>query len=627
MEILDDIKRFYTPRDRRPIYEWAQDSVTLPASLARHGRFNAEQSRHFLAPLDALKNPRVREVNILAPPRAGKNVIADLFVGNAVSTDSDPTLFVICSSQDVTTKYAKNRIIPILKSIAGVRAKLPFNRHNDTTCEIIFNDGIPFSICGPALSNLQSRGFRYLILDELWMMAKEHPGRIFEARARLDDYVKLHNSKLLCISQGGTKGDDWGVQFESGALHEWAVPCGGCGKHFVPEWSIRRSDGSFAGMRYENVKDERERRDKARAMETARYECPACGHAHVDGARTKEAWNNSGRYESADPSAPRVSFHWNNLIVHPWADMVEKWVVAQNAYDEGYHEPLISFYQKDLAKMYDPEKAAVIYQLPVVEIVSPPVESKKFWEKQDAIFFSVDVQRDHFWGLVMAWSKQGEFCVLWFGKLFSWADVAKKQREYFINTQGVGVDCNDGPRFMEILQQCAVNGEPGNPAKAAWWNRSWRAWWALRGADRRSFPDSSRIDKKTGEHPTLPYSWEPTPGDPIQGLHSDDPLRSRLRGKNVPIITWSNPSIKGIAQRRRDDMMKKHRGFVVAANWNDEFSAHLYSEKLEQSKKNQNEWRFVQIGKRPNHGWDCFCMNLTLACMNGCLGDVVAAEG
>jgi len=533
--IPDSWRSTFAPHDRRPIYEWAEDSVTLPASLARHGKFHSAQSRHFLAPFDALKNPRVREVNILAPPRSGKNVIADLFVGNCVDTDPDPVLFVICSSDDMAKKYAKTRAIPILKSISGVRAKLPFNRFNDTTSEIIFNDGIPFSICGPALSNLQSRGFRYLILDEPWIMAEEHPGRIFEAKARLNDYIKLHNSKLLCISQGGKKGDDWDSQFETGALHRWTVPCGGCGKQFEPLWEYKRSDGSSAGMRYDNRRTLDDRRGVAHALATARYECPHCGHAHIDGPRTKELWNNGGEYESTDPSSPRVSFHWNDLIVHPWQDLIEAWIQAQNAYDIGYHAPLIAFYQKHLARHYDPAKAVVIHNLPVVEIVTP-VDPKKFWDKQEEIFFTVDVQRDHFWGLVMAWTKQGEFSILWAGKLYSWADVETKRAEFHVPAQCVGVDCGDGLRQQEIYAECARHGAPGNQSSSAWWAR-WRCWWAMRGTDRGGFHDATRKDKRTNQHPTLPFSWPPMQGDPCLGLNSNDPLRRSCAASSRPCFT------------------------------------------------------------------------------------------
>jgi len=75
--------------------------------------------------------------------------------------------------------------------------------------------------------------------------------------------------------------------------------------------------------------------------------------------------------------------------------------------------------------------------------------------------------------------------------------------------------------------------------------------------------------------------------------------------------------------------MKGVRGIVARAEWNDELSAQLHSETPKQffDQAGHAKWRWSRIGKRPNHLWDCFAMNLVLACAAGCLGDVVAPEG
>src|SRR5687767_6392684 len=78
--LADNWSRVWKPRDRRPIYEWARENVFLPSRLTRTGAFEVDRSRQFVAPFDALQNDRIREVNILAPVRDGKTLIADVWL-------------------------------------------------------------------------------------------------------------------------------------------------------------------------------------------------------------------------------------------------------------------------------------------------------------------------------------------------------------------------------------------------------------------------------------------------------------------------------------------------------------------------------------------------------------------
>ena len=68
----------FKPTDNRPIYDWAADHITLSDSYSVNGRFNPSHSPHFKAIFDAYKDPYIREINILAPPRSGKTLIAEI---------------------------------------------------------------------------------------------------------------------------------------------------------------------------------------------------------------------------------------------------------------------------------------------------------------------------------------------------------------------------------------------------------------------------------------------------------------------------------------------------------------------------------------------------------------------
>jgi hypothetical protein len=109
-------------------------------------------------------------------------------------------------------------------------------------------------------------------------------------------------------------------------------------------------------------------------------------------------------------------------------------------------------------------------------------------------------------------------------------------------------------------------------------------------------------------------------------LHTTDPALAILRGKFCPVVTWSNPTIKGIAKRRRESIATGDRSFIAKGEWNEEFSTQLHSEteKLVRDKDGHKTLRWVVNGRAENHGWDCFCMGLVAAGLAGCLGDLSA---
>jgi len=595
----------FAAKDRRPIYEWAAEHVTLPSVLTRSGRFDVGTSRHFIAPFEAIADDRVREVNVLAPPRSGKTLLADIAIPWFVSVQGASVLFVI-QTEEMAKSHAELRTMPLLKSVPAIAEMLPADRHKERSTEILFTNGLPLIVCGPSISNLQNRGFRVVISDETWILADKHAGRLEEAKARLGDFLREQNSKLLCISQGGKAGDDWHTQFNSGTLHEWEVACLGCGQYFEPRFSGHRADGSRWGITWDEDREEGAAHNIAQAVATLRYECPHCAHRHDDTPATKHAWNESGRYRfDAADSQKKKSFHWSNVIDFPWTELVEKWLRARDQSRLGAELPTIQFMQKQLAEFHDPAKAAHVETLPSVAVAEPTADGK-FWEKQDFIFLTVDKQLSHFWAMVEAWSKDGESMVLWAGRLETWSEVADRQAEFKVPDQCVFVDCGNWQN--EVWTECVRHGHVNAKGK-------WKCWWALRGSASPAF-STKRADKGKVESVRLPYSWPPDKGDPCFGLSSNDARRQEFAGKTCPVVTWSNPTIKDIAGSRRDAMTKGRLAFV-GHNVEDHFSRHLFAETKRPDERNPGKWSWQVVGKRPNHLWDCWCMSATAACMAG----------
>ena len=207
-------RKAFAPPDRRSIEDWAHENVRLPPVLAKRGRFTIEDSRHFAAPLAALRHDRVRGVRIVAPVRGGKTLIADIFAPWVIVNDSASVLWVF-QDDKIAEAHAETRQMPILLSVPAIRQMLPADRHKRRKADILFANGLPFVMQGPALGGLQSRGFKVVICDEPWLYK---PGTLGQAKSRLGDFVKTASSKFLAIAQGGDEQSDWAMEVAAGVL-------------------------------------------------------------------------------------------------------------------------------------------------------------------------------------------------------------------------------------------------------------------------------------------------------------------------------------------------------------------------------------------------------------------------
>jgi len=606
------------PKDRRPIYEWGKDHIrNLPPVLSKTGAFDIGASTHFREPFEAIADDRVREVNVCAPPRSGKTLLADVSIPWLVSVQGSSILFVI-QTDEMAKSHAELRTMPLLNSVASVRAMLPDDRHKNRGQEIIFANGLPLIVCGPAISNLQNRGFRTVIIDEAWRVAADHPGRIGEAKTRLGDFLREQLSKLLVISQGGTWDDDWHIQFSSSVLHEWTVPCAGCGQFIIPKIHGKHADGRRWGLVWDSRDRPDGKFDRAHALTTLRFECPLCAHRHHDTPATKAAWSAAGRYQCMDPEGDltKKSYHWENVIDYPWRELASLWFSAREQAHIGNEGPTIQFFQKQCASFHNPSFGAHVETLPSVEIVTPAPETKKFWEKQDCICLSLDKQLGHYWGLVEAWCRGGESMLLWAGRLESKAEIEAKQAEFHIPDECVMMD--GGNWRMEVAADCVQHGHA--TGSRLWWER-WSCWWMLLGDDATSY-SYSYIEKGEKKTKRLPYSWEPEANDPCFGMHADAELRKLTKGRKCPTIRWSNPTVKDIAGSRRQALMEGKLAFV-AKGVSEHFARHIFAEAKMPDPKNMGKMKWQPKSKKlPNHLWDCWCQSIVFALRRGIIGAV-----
>lgn len=432
----------FKARDRRPTEEWAKDFVRLVSPFTITGPFDASISRHLAGPLDGLDDDRVREVNVLAPTRGGKTLIADIWLCSIIGRTPGPTRWVF-QDDKAARDQAELRTWQLIENNEWLLNLLPENRHKARSQEIIW-PAMPLHISGPALGQLQSRGYQHVIGDEAWLWPE---GRLEELRQRLGDYAKLGTDKMLCLSQGGEIESDWDRQFSRGVLHEWEVQCLSCGKYFAPlRWTLRRPDGSRWGMVWDKHKTDAGLWDIPKVLPTVRFECEHCGHPHLDSVRTKSEWNRTGRFavEPTEKNPKRKSFHWTAVIDSPWEELVDGYLQSVNAWRMGNPLPLIQFFQKRMAEMKSEHS--------LTEELSSDMRRVDYkidleWKEEFLRFMTIDRQdEDVYWWTIRAWAKNGRSRRIGFGKAFGPAELEEIRERHKVQPNHTLIDSGFRPK-------------------------------------------------------------------------------------------------------------------------------------------------------------------------------------
>jgi hypothetical protein len=554
-------RSIFAPRDRRPIPEWAHDYVWLQPPITKTGFFTCADSRHFLDIFASLQNDHKREVNVLKPVRGGGSLIGDIFCPWTLAVDPGPYMDVF-QTEPAAKDHGQERIQKIFHHCKPVAELFPSDRHELRNKEILFNNGHTWYLRGPALGNLQGKGIRYLRMEEVWMWRQ---GLMGEAEGRIGDYLKMQNSKILRISQGGPmdgvsmEESDWFRAYHKALGHEWEVQCinPACGKYFDPMFSGQRVDGSFWGITWNRYQLANGDWDIPKCLPTVHFECPHCAHPHLDGARTKAEWNRTGRYRvvksenrepksegdpktespksEAEASALQIapqqedntgarkkdSFHWEAVIDFPWQELVELWLDACNAEKRGDLKPKLQFFLKRRAMFKDEEsllKGGLHFRRSAYEINSD-------WPEEKARFMSVDRQEeDLFWWSVRAWSEERSRR-LGFGKAYGFAAIEELRIKFKVPANRVLIDSNFLPK-----------GDHGVYAAALQYG-----WICVRGDKAPAFTHRTR-GKRYVQKSHSPLSW----GDPGSGTGKEG-------RRYAPLIMFSKSALNQKVQELIDN--------------------------------------------------------------------------
>jgi hypothetical protein len=610
-----------TPRDVRPPWQWIEENVRI-----RNSPFGPrplfDLTPWLKEPSECFADNRRHMITLQCCVQGSKSFFTHTHGIWALCQAPGPIGYYVQTNEFVK-RTAEGRWLPMIEDCPDLQKLLRPGRWSTGRAEIFFQHTFAF-IMAANTSNVQTISLRYVFPDDCFLYAQ---GLLLEAHKRATQWW---NRRIVNTSTPGELGGDFDNCFEAGDKREWQLACTECGRRQTPDFEkhikwptndVTKPDGQW---NFDAVK------------RLTRFVCEFCGAGvpHIEQVARKT--NRGGGYIRTNTAAPfdQVSFRWNALCLSPsavsWGDLAVEWILACRAWKAGYQEPMKEFKTKRLALTWNPRLINPFANLPVIEIDTTSLPAKKFWPLQDFIFLSVDVQIDHFWALVMAWSRQGDECALMFKQLYNWSDVAALQAEYCVMDEDVLVDYSHRPG--EVIAQCAAHGHLVKDPRG---KQAWHSWKAFRGSDEFQFI----YENAKRQRIALPYAWPPKVGDPTASLAADDPRRREMLvevdlgqdrkqwlKKQCPIITWSNPSIKDIVLARFHGRVKNVKIETLKGEWNAEYFRQVGSQKKVQVAPKYGSARWKYIRMTDDHALDCRCQATVRAIQRGLIVDVASAK-
>lgn len=586
------LKEAWTPADRREPWRWCEDHIKNIPYSPLPGPFRSENSPWIREVMEAIVDPKIRLVSIIAAVQSSKTTSPELTLCYIIANLPGPCLWLDQTDEDAKDE-SESRLQKLFESCEPVKKLFPKNKNKQRNCTIHFSNGMTLWLLGAYnKTNLQRRSIRWLFGDETWRWPVGH---MAEAEARTTAFGWL--GKCVFMSQGGEENDDTHRKFETTDMREWHYKCPKCGKYISYKWENIEWD--------DDCKDENGEYDFSKINHSTALKCPECGEYFEDTDRMRRILNKDGKFIALNPNASKenVGFHWNALASMTWGKLAELYLRAKIAARKGDSSLLQQFYQKRLALPW--KEFADDYRL---EIASGSYNSGDAWDEEAGFnklgeiiappfaeneviaplrIMSVDVQMNCFYLVVRAWSINGSSRLLWHEKVLTWEDIEEIQKRFRILDNLVFVDA--GYNSFEVYKHC---GE--------------RNWIALMGDNRANF--FHRLPN--GKTVLRFYS-------PVKHIFISRYVKCRMH-------FWSNLNVKDtLARIRRNQNPADGATWEVPTDISEDYLKQMESE---HRIKKGNSWIWEQIGNRPNHYLDCEAMNCAGALMLKIVGNAQKLE-
>ena len=290
------------PPPRLTVAEWADLERRLSSEAsAEAGRWHTARAEYQRGIMDAISDPLMRDVVVMAGAQVGKTEMLLNCIGFHVAHDPAPILLVQ-PTLEMAQAFSKDRLAPMLRDTPTLRGKVkdPRSRDaNNTTTHKVFQGGHISLVGSNSPSGLASRPIRIVLCDEVDRYpasAGSEGDPIQLARKRS---ATFWNRKIAMVSTPTNKGASRiEAAFEESDKRYFFVPCEDCGFEQRLVWS--------------NVRWEKDK------PETAHYMCDDCGSVWDDAKRQRAV--KLGQWAATEDYKGVAGFHISG-IYSPWTPM------------------------------------------------------------------------------------------------------------------------------------------------------------------------------------------------------------------------------------------------------------------------------------------------------------------
>jgi len=564
------------PRSTDPPWLWAEKNIVVDKTSPFPGRFNANIAPWTKEPMECFADNRVKDLSIMCSAQSGKTQMVMTLLAWCIAEDAGPAMWVM-AAQDEAKTFARTRLMPTLENCEPVARLFPADRHAKTTLEINFAS-MPLVINGAnSQSKLQSKPVRWLFLDEV----RNYPPGAYEMV--LKRTRAFWNARRIMISTPDHENDHVHRAYMEGDRRIYKVECPECkGRH---EMAFDHIKWDTNGDTFKN-----DEWDYDELAKTIRYECPECQAPFIDRQDLRKKLACSGIWERTNPQAPseRVSFRWS-AVLPPWVawrDLVQEFLQAKAALRVGTTVPLKVFKCESLGVPWieEMETDDELRELSVHDDAWP-------WVDEDFRFATVDVQRDLFYLVVRAWSKDGRSRLVHWSKPLTFESIEELRVQHEVKPHLLFID--SAYNTQKVYAACKRFG-----------------YTCMRGSKLRDFAHKMKGNENVRRAYSPRVYVDPAVGTKSQG-----------RVRPVSLFHWSNPTVKDVLCNLRDG---KGASWTVLPDAGQEYELQMFSERRKErhDKAGQVVYEWHRVGKRANHLWDCEGMQVAAAMMAKCLAEV-----
>ena len=397
------------------------------------------------------------------PPQVFKSLYGQIHLARCVAVEPCPSLWYAVTGAEAGT-FADSKLSRLFESCEPIQRKRfddPDNRGGKT---IFKQPDMVFEMLGADNQNHRnSKSARNIYLDESWQYDSGALSEIFKRSLSFET-----SRRLILMTTGPDVDDETDVEWEKSTKSEWRCACPTCNA-VVP--LVFGEAGDKSGIKWDSDETTREPNGRWKvqaAARTAVWVCPSCLGRHKYSVPLQRSMNDperGARYEQTNPNPSKNSFGWTaeSVVFRNWESIVEEWLTACNAKKLGSMEGVEEFIKKNTVRSWDPSRFFTNNR-------AIPFGDYRMGEKwdnigkdedgNDLIFMTVDVQKDHYWVVIRAWSNRtGTWAhsrLVYFCKAHSVGELEDLRIQFGVQRHHVTMDCkwND----QAVYQICHRNG-------------------------------------------------------------------------------------------------------------------------------------------------------------------------